>query len=84
MKRTQSSSHVQSKTQIHGALVEVLGLGILLTGPSGIGKSECVLELVQRGHRLVADDVVRMRLICDVDSAPYLIGTSRSIDCSRC
>ncbi len=47
--------------QIHGALVEVLGLGVLLVGRSGVGKSECALELVQRGHRLVADDVVRLR-----------------------
>ena len=48
-------------TQTHGVLVEVLGTGILLLGPSGIGKSECALELVTRGHRLVADDVVRLR-----------------------
>lgn len=64
------------ETQIHGALVEVLGLGIALTGPSGIGKSECVLELVQRGHRLVADDVVRLRRIQGPDGSPQLIGTS--------
>jgi HPr kinase/phosphorylase len=38
-----------------------LGLGVLLLGESGVGKSECALELVQRGHRLVADDVVRLR-----------------------
>lgn len=64
------------ETQIHGALVEVLGLGVVLTGPSGIGKSECVLELVQRGHRLVADDVVRLRR-CDLpEEPPHLIGTS--------
>jgi HPr kinase/phosphorylase len=49
------------ETQIHGVLCEVLGVGILLLGPSGIGKSECALELVARGHRLVADDVVRLR-----------------------
>lgn len=48
--------------QIHGALVQVLGLGVLLVGRSGVGKSECALELVQRGHRLVADDVVRLRV----------------------
>jgi len=42
----------------HGALVDVGGVGVLLLGPSGIGKSECALELVRRGHRLVADDVV--------------------------
>ena len=44
----------------HGALVDVQGVGVLLLGPSGIGKSECALELVRRGHRLVADDVVVM------------------------
>lgn len=46
-------------TQLHGVLVDVFGVGILLLGKSGIGKSECALELVLRGHRLVADDVVR-------------------------
>lgn len=44
--------------RVHGALVDVEGIGVLLLGPSGIGKSECALELVRRGHRLVADDVV--------------------------
>ena len=47
--------------QIHGSLVEVEGLGVLILGPSGVGKSECVIELVRRGQRLVADDVVRLR-----------------------
>jgi len=47
--------------QAHGALVEVLGTGVLLLGPSGIGKSECALDLVARGHALVADDRVRIR-----------------------
>jgi HPr kinase/phosphorylase len=46
--------------KIHGALLDVHGVGILLLGPSGIGKSECALELVSRGHRLVADDVVEI------------------------
>jgi len=46
-------------TQLHGVLVDVYGVGILLLGESGIGKSECAMELVMRGHRLVADDVVR-------------------------
>lgn len=45
-------------THMHGVLVDVLGVGILLTGKSGIGKSECALDLVIRGHRLVADDMV--------------------------
>jgi HPr kinase/phosphorylase len=47
------------QTQLHGVLVDVFGIGLLLLGKSGIGKSECALELVMRGHRLVADDVVR-------------------------
>ncbi|HWP35277.1 MAG TPA: HPr(Ser) kinase/phosphatase [Thermodesulfobacteriota bacterium] len=47
-------------TTVHGVLVDVLGVGVLLTGKSGIGKSECALDLIQRGHRLVADDVVRI------------------------
>jgi len=48
-----------SKT-IHGTLVDVFGVGILLTGKSGIGKSECALELVERGQRLITDDVVKI------------------------
>lgn len=48
-------------TTIHGVLVDVYGEGLLLTGESGIGKSEAALELVKRGHRLVADDVVEIR-----------------------
>ena len=50
------------QTTIHGVLVDVLGVGVLITGKSGIGKSECALDLVLRGHRLVSDDVVRVRL----------------------
>lgn len=49
-------------TTVHGVLVDVLGVGVLLLGKSGIGKSECALELVLKGHRLVADDVVKVRL----------------------
>jgi len=45
-------------THMHGVLVDVLGVGILLSGKSGIGKSECALDLVIRGHRLVADDMI--------------------------
>ncbi len=51
------------KKTIHGVLVEVYGIGILLTGSSGVGKSECALELVERGHRLVADDIVEIRCV---------------------
>ena len=46
---------------VHGVLVDVYGMGVLLLGESGIGKSECALDLIQRGHRLVADDVVEIR-----------------------
>lgn len=45
-------------TQLHGSLADVYGVGLLFTGTSGVGKSECVLDLVERGHRLVADDLV--------------------------
>ncbi len=45
-------------THVHGVLMDVLGVGVLLSGKSGIGKSECALDLVMRGHRLVADDMV--------------------------
>jgi len=48
------------KVSIHGVLVEVYGLGILILGDSGVGKSETALELIERGHRLVADDVVEI------------------------
>ncbi|SNB46419.1 HPr(Ser) kinase/phosphatase [Geobacter sp. DSM 9736] len=48
-------------THIHGVLVDVLGVGVLLLGKSGIGKSECALDLVIRGHRLVADDIVHIK-----------------------
>ena len=65
------------ESQIHGALVDVMGVGVLLVGPSGIGKSECALELIRRGHRLVADDLVRLRQTEDgerlVGTAPELI-----------
>ncbi|WP_428261239.1 HPr(Ser) kinase/phosphatase [Haliangium sp.] len=48
-------------TSVHGVLLDVLGIGVLLLGKSGIGKSEIALELVTRGHRLVADDIVNIR-----------------------
>ncbi len=57
---------------LHGALLDVHGVGVLLLGPSGIGKSECALELVSRGHRLVADDVLELARRGDavIGSAP--------------
>ncbi|MBN2011139.1 HPr kinase/phosphorylase [candidate division KSB1 bacterium] len=48
------------RTTVHGSMVDVYGIGVLLTGRSGIGKSEIALDLVERGHRLVADDVVHI------------------------
>ena len=50
-------------TSLHGVLVDVYGVGVLITGDSGIGKSETALELVKRGHRLVADDNVEIKEI---------------------
>jgi HPr kinase/phosphorylase len=47
-------------TEVHGTLVDVYGVGLLFTGRSGIGKSECALDLIERGHRLVADDIVEI------------------------
>jgi HPr kinase/phosphorylase len=51
------------KTVLHGVMLEVFGLGLLLEGKSGVGKSECALELIERGHRFIADDVVDVRAI---------------------
>src|SRR3954471_24595319 len=49
------------RTMLHAVLMDVLGLGVLIAGESGIGKSECALDLIVRGHRLVADDTVEIR-----------------------
>lgn len=51
------------QTTVHGVLMGMYGLGVLLTGDSGIGKSECALDLITRGHRLVADDTVIIKKI---------------------
>jgi HPr kinase/phosphorylase len=59
------------RTVIHAVLLDVLGLGVLITGESGIGKSECALDLIARGHRLVGDDTVEVRR----RSETILIGT---------
>ncbi len=48
---------------VHGVMMDVFGLGVLIRGKSGVGKSECGLELVERGHRLIADDVVLLRRV---------------------
>lgn len=60
---------------VHGVLVDVFGEGVLITGESGIGKSEAALELIKRGHRLVTDDVVEIRKVSD----DTLIGTAPDI-----
>lgn len=60
---------------IHGVLVDVYGEGVLITGESGIGKSEAALELIKRGHRLVSDDVVEIRKVSDVT----LVGSAPDI-----
>ncbi|UQZ47504.1 HPr(Ser) kinase/phosphatase [Bacillus sp. PK3-037] len=54
-------SRLAPTTAIHGVLVDIYGVGVLITGKSGVGKSETALELVKRGHRLVADDCVEIR-----------------------
>jgi len=51
-----------AQTNVHGVLVDVLGVGVLILGKSGVGKSECALDLIIRGHRLVADDIINVRL----------------------
>ncbi len=61
------------RISIHGVLVDILGEGVLITGESGIGKSEAALELIKRGHRLVSDDVVEIKKVSDntlLGSAP--------------
>lgn len=60
---------------VHGVLVDVYGEGVLITGESGIGKSEAALELIKRGHRLVTDDVVEIRKV----SEDTLVGTAPDI-----
>jgi HPr kinase/phosphorylase len=62
-------------TVVHGSLVDVYGVGLLFTGRSSVGKSECALDLVERGHRLVADDVVNVSRRHE----KFLIGTSSEI-----
>lgn len=63
------------ETSLHGVLVDVYGVGVLIMGRAGVGKSECALELVERGHRLVADDVVFIRRRGD----RYLYGEGSSL-----
>lgn len=73
--------HFAPQTTVHGTMVDVYGVGLLFTGRSGIGKSEIALDLVERGHRLVADDVVhlkRQRGILIAEGSP-LLGHSMEI-----
>jgi HPr kinase/phosphorylase len=62
------------RMQLHSVLLDVFGLGVLIIGESGIGKSECGLDLIDRGHRLVADDVVEIKRLAEtlVGSSPDL------------
>ena len=72
-------SRLAPTTAVHGVLVEIYGVGVLITGKSGVGKSETALELVKKGHRLVADDCVEIRQEGEdtlVGSAPKLIEAS--------
>jgi HPr kinase/phosphorylase len=64
-------TYLAARDVVHGVLLDILGLGVLVIGESGIGKSECALDLVVRGHRLVADDAVELR--CRAQS--FVLGT---------
>ena len=67
---------VFAKTQtIHGVLIEVFGIGVLITGDAGVGKSETALELIGRGHRLISDDTVKLKNISDA----YLVGSGENL-----
>ena len=70
------NTHLAPRITRHGGLVEVYGEGLLLLGDSGIGKSETAIELIKRGHRLIADDAVEIKRVSDktlVGSAPEII-----------
>ena len=70
------SNYLAPRITRHGCLVEIYGEGILLLGDSGVGKSETTIELIKRGHRLIADDAVEIKRVSDktlVGSAPELI-----------
>ncbi len=69
------SDRLAPEVTLHGTLMEVYGIGVLIVGDSGIGKSECALDLISRGHRLIADDSVRIRRVGDnlIGEAPESI-----------
>ena len=72
---TNLDDHFAPRTTLHGTMVDVYGVGLMLSGRSGIGKSEIALDLVERGHRLVTDDVVhvfRQRNILQAEASPML------------
>jgi len=72
---TYLETHFAPITNVHGNLLDVFGLGVLIMGSSGVGKSECALELIERGHRLVADDQVIIRRL----SKDNLMGRSSDV-----
>jgi HPr kinase/phosphorylase len=67
--------HFAPRTSLHGTLMDIKGIGTLIRGKSGVGKSECALALVERGHSLVADDLVYVQLVGDRE----LMGTSADL-----
>ncbi len=72
---SQLNTHLAPRITRHGVLVEVYGEGMLLLGDSGVGKSETAIELVKRGHRLIADDAVEIKRV----SSKTLVGTAPEI-----
>ncbi len=69
--------HLVPSTQVHGVFLDVYGLGVLLIGESGVGKSECALDLITRGHSLVADDRVTVKRYPSDDLVGYCEGPLR-------
>lgn len=64
------------RTTLHGTLLDVRGIGVLIRGESGVGKSECALALIEKGHSLVSDDIVQVRLMED----HHLLGTGPELN----
>ncbi len=64
------------RTTLHGTLLDIRGIGVLIRGESGVGKSECALALIERGHSLVSDDIVQVRLMED----RHLLGTGPELN----
>ena len=61
------------RTSLHGTLLEIRGVGTLIRGESGAGKSEAALALIERGHSLVADDLVKVKLLSDHTRSDFVI-----------